>query len=108
MSVVINIASIENMLSKSAARTRQTNYAMRAALLMRKYVPRDENTLRASEPLNSQYAQGTLIWNTPYAQTQYQIPMHHTTQGTTDHWDEACWRSEGKSLLEYAKSLYAQ
>lgn len=109
MSVSINLAGIDRMLSKAEVRKRQTEYAMRAAHVMRKYVPEDETTLRASEPLNSRYADGLLIWNTPYAAKQYYVPMNHkeskNPQGT-DHWDEECWKKDGKDLLSYAESLY--
>lgn len=106
MSVTINLAGIDRMLSATEVRKRQEEYAMRAAFLMRKYVPCDENTLRASEPLNSNYADGRLIWNTPYAAKQYYVPMSHTTQGTCDHWDEACMKADGKDLIAYAEKLY--
>lgn len=79
---------------------------MRAAFVMRQYVPRDENTLRASEPLNSRYDEGLLIWNTPYAATQYNVPMSHTTSGTCDHWAEACVRNDMPALIKYAETLY--
>lgn len=106
MSVTIDLAGLDRMLSAGEVKRRQTEYAMRAALVMTKYVPRDENTLRASEPLNSKYEQGLLIWNTPYAATQYAVPMSHTTAGTTDHWDEACAEADGGDLLKYAETLY--
>lgn len=106
MSVTINLAGIDHMLSKTEVRKRQTEYAKHAADVMRKYVPLDEDTLRASEPLNSRYAEGILNWNTPYADTQYRVPMRHTTQGTCDHWDEECWKKDGKDLIAYAETLY--
>ena len=106
MSVRIDMSGLDKMTSKAERTKRQTEYAMRAASVMRKYVPRDENLLRASEPLNSKYAKGILTWNTTYAKTQYEVPMRHTEAGTTDHWDEECWKREGDGLLKYAESLY--
>lgn len=106
MSVIISIPQIDKLLDPSAQRKRQEEYAMRVAFVMRKYVPREENTLRASEPLNSKYADGLLIWSTPYALRQYSVPMNHSTPGTCDHWDEACARNDMPGLIKYAESLY--
>ena len=75
MTVILNIKGIEKLADPAEAKKRQEEYAMRVAFVMRKYVTRDENTLRASEPLNSKYAEGLLIWSTPYAARQYSIPM---------------------------------
>lgn len=106
MTVIIDTPQLDALLDAGARRKRQEEYAMRAAFVMRKYVPRDENTLRASEPLNSRYAEGLLIWSTPYALAQYSVPMAHTTAGTCDHWDEACAKNDMPELLEYAESLF--
>lgn len=106
MSVTITLTGLERMLSAPEVKRRQTEYAMRAALVMRKFVPLEESTLRSSEPMNSKYEKGLLVWNTPYAAKQYHVPMNHTTAGTTDHWDEACWSAEGGNLTKYAESLY--
>lgn len=106
MTVIISTPQLDAMIAPAARRKRQEEYAMRAALVMRKYVPRDENTLRASEPMNSRYADGLLIWATPYAARQYSIPMRHTTPGTCNHWDEACARNDMPALIKYAESLY--
>ena len=84
---------------------RQTEYAMRAAFLCRGYVPMQESILRSSEPMNSRYDKGLLIWNTPYAAYQYYTPLRHTTAGTYDHWDEHCWQEHGNELTAYAKKL---
>lgn len=106
MTVVISTPQLDKLTSASAKRKRQEEYAMRVALVMRKYVPRDENTLRASEPLNSRYADGLLVWSTPYAMRQYSTPMRHTTPGTQDHWDEPVRRNEMPGLAAYAETLY--
>ncbi len=106
MTVIINTPGLDKLSSPAEQRKRQEEYAMRAAFVMRKYVPREENILRASESLNSRYADGLLVWSTPYAATQYEIPMNHTTAGTCDHWDEACARNDMPQLIKYAESLY--
>lgn len=106
MTVIVSTPQLDALLDPSAQRKRQEEYAMRVAFVMRKYVPRDENTLRASEPLNSRYGDGLLIWSTPYAATQYGVPMRHSTAGTCDHWDEACARNDMPALIKYAESLF--
>lgn len=106
MTVIVRTEQLDELTSQAARRRRQEHYAMRVAFVMRKYVPRDENTLRASEPLNSRYADGMLVWNTPYAAKQYYVPMEHTTAGTRDHWDEPVRQNEMPGLLAYAESLY--
>ncbi len=106
MTVIINVPQVDRLLDPRAQRMRQEEYAMRVAFVMRKYVPRDENTLRASEPLNSKYSAGLLIWNTPYAAKQYSVPMSHTMPGTCDHWDEACSRNDMPDLIRYAEGLF--
>lgn len=106
MTVTINTPQLDALLDPAAKRKRQEEYAMRAAHVMRKYVPEEETFLRDSEPVNSRYEDGLLIWNTPYAAKQYSVPMNHTTAGTCDHWDEECWKKEGADLLKYAESLF--
>lgn len=106
MTVIINVPQIDNLLSPSAQKQRQEEYAKRVAFVMRKYVPRAEDALRDSEPMNSKYDEGLLIWNTPYALKQYSVPMNHTTPGTCDHWDEPVARNEMPGLIKYAESLY--
>lgn len=106
MSVTLSTPGLDELASQSAHKRRQTEYAMRAAFVMRQYVPVDEGTLRASEQLSSQYSEGLLRWTTPYALTQYEVPMRHTAAGTCDHWDEACWKAHGKDLIAYAETLY--
>lgn len=105
MSVIVSTPMLDSLASGSGHRERQTEYAMRCALLVRPYVPRDESTLRASEPMNSRYGEGLLIWSTPYAAKQYYVPMNHTTEGTCDHWDEACARDRKQELEDYARRL---
>lgn len=106
MTVIINVPQVDALLDPAAQRKRQEEYAMRVAFVMRKYVPEDKTALRDSEPMNSRYADGLLIWNTPYAAKQYSVPMNHTTAGTCDHWDEACVRNDMPALIKYAESLY--
>lgn len=108
MSVIVSVPDVDAIMSERGHAIRQRQYAMRVAFYARKYVPRDENTLRASEPLNSRYAEGLLIWSTPYALKQYSVPMHHTTEGTQDHWDEAVRQNHMSDLKDYVSKLYGR
>lgn len=108
MRVIVSVPDIDAIISERGHTIRQRQYAMRVAFYARKYVPRDENTLRASEPLNSRYADGLLIWNTPYALKQYSVPMNHTTEGTTDHWDEQVRKNHMGELKDYVSKMYGR
>ena len=108
MSVVVHLPDIDRLASESEHRKRQEEYAMRVAFYCRQYVPLDENTLRASEPLNSKYADGLLIWNTPYAAMQYYVPMNHTTPDTYDHWDEQVRKNHMPDLIAYVDAMYKE
>jgi hypothetical protein len=108
MSITMNLPDLDRLVSDADRKQKLEEVTMRAAFLMRQYVPRDENTLRASEPLNSRYERGEITWNTPYANTQYSVPMAHTTPGTTDHWDEAFMRNDMNDLVKYAETLYKE
>lgn len=106
MSVTVDLSGLERMASEPEQRRRQEEFARRAALMMRRYVPYEEGQLRDSEPVSSDYPAGLLVWNAPYAAKHYHVPMRHTTAGTCDHWDEAMMRNDGPALLAYAETLY--
>lgn len=105
-SVTLHLDTLDKWASGAGHKEIQTEVAMRAALMMRRYVPVEESTLRASEAANSRYERGELIWNTPYAAKHYYVPMNHTTAGTTDHWDEAFIKADGDALAKYVETLY--
>lgn len=104
MTVTVRLDGLDAM--EREGRERQEEAARRAALMMRKYVPVDETTLRSSEPISSRYAAGLLIWNTPYADRQYSVPMRHTEPGVCDHWDEAWARNDMPAYLAYVARMY--
>lgn len=107
MSVSVEVVTdgLDALLSASERKRRQRLYAMRAAHLIKPYVPLEEGALRGSEALNSDYDHGVLTWNTPYAARHYHEPMNHTAEGATDHWDEAMWRDHADEMESYAKAL---
>ena len=105
VSVKVVTAGLDELVSTSERKRRQRLYAMRVAHLMKPYVPLEEGYLRASEALSSDYDGGVLTWSTPYAARQYYEPMDHSTEGTTDHWDEAMWRNHADDMEKYAETL---
>ncbi len=105
VSVKVVTGSLDALTQASERRRRQRLYAMRAAHLMKPYVPKEEGDLRASEPLNSDYDGGVLTWNMPYAARQYYESHAHTESGTEDHWDEAMWRDRASDMEKYATDL---
>lgn len=46
------------------------------------------------------------MWATPYAANQYYLPHAHTTDGTTDHWDEAWARDRLPQWMDYVAAIY--
>lgn len=108
MSVIINTPGLDKLASQSEHTKRLEELSKRAAFMMRQYVPVEEGTLRASEQISSQYAQGMLIWNTPYAAKHYYVPMNHTKPGTSDHWDEVFMRNDMEKLVKYAETMYKE
>lgn len=108
MSVTVNLPSLKKLKDASEYEKRQAEVAMRAEQMMRKYVPRDEGTLRASAQLSSDFAAGVLSWTTPYAATQYSKPMTHSEPGTCDHWDEAFKRNDMDTFTDYVKAMYEE
>lgn len=110
MSIVVHVdlSGLERRTDPARRVERQVLFAQRAALLMEPFVPLEEGTLRGSEPVNSNYAAGHLVWNTPYAAKHYYVPMRHTVAGTTDHWDIAMVGRSMGELKEFVASLYTE
>lgn len=111
--VDVDATGLDRRFSGEAQRRRQVEFAMRAALLMRRYVPlgrsRTAGTLRNSEPVASQYERGLLVWNTPYAHRQYvHDEYRHTEPGATAHWDRTMRAHDSEALRQYAAALIAK
>lgn len=84
---------------------------MRAEFEMRAYVPLREGFLRATGQLASRFEAGLLVWMTPYAESQYCLPMRHDNPKAplaTDHWDEAWRRDRWDAFMDYARRMYAR
>lgn len=84
---------------------------MRAESEMRAYVPLREGHLRDSAKLASRFEAGLIVWMTPYAPSQYYLPMRHENPRAplaTDHWDEAWRRDRWDAFMDYARRMYAR
>lgn len=103
----IDLSGIERKLSGPAAKAAQTAFAQRVALDMRKHVPVEEGTLRDSEPLNSDYADGRLVWNTPYARRIYNADSVRTAINpyAAPHWAEVTKAEKLENWKGFAAAL---
>ena len=101
MAVSIDTSAMDRRFGDEESAKRQELYAMKAASLMRQYVPVEETPLRSSEPLHSDYGAGVLVWDTPYAAKHYYVPMSHS-----EHWDERMKDKDMAVLEDYAGGLY--
>ncbi len=103
----VDIKSIEKMFSDDALKAKQEAFASRVALDMRKHVPEDSGTLRDSEPLNSDYANGQIIWNTPYAKAVLNADHVKTVKNkeARPQWPEATKQEKLQDWREFAEKL---
>ncbi|MEG2934756.1 MAG: minor capsid protein [Gordonibacter sp.] len=69
--ITVDLKAIEAAYSPAALRKRQAAFAQRVGFDMRKHVPEDEGTLRDSMDVASDYENGQIIWDTPYAKRVY-------------------------------------
>lgn len=106
--ISVDLSGIEARLCGEAAARAQEAFARRVAFECRDYVPLDEGTLRDSEPLNSDYAEGDIVWSTPYAQRVHDLPSVRTVKNprATPKWPEkaredrlGAWRDFAARLL---------
>lgn len=108
---VVDLSKIERRFSERALVGKQQAFARRVAFEMRDYVPVDEGTLRDSEPLASDYASGTLEWQTPYAKRVHDMPQSSIKKeknaNARSHWPEEAkkerlgsWEEFGRRLME--------
>ncbi len=102
INISIDIAALEKRFSSSALKANQAAFAQRVAFDMRKHVPVDEGTLRDSEPISSDYENGQIIWNTPYAQHVLNADSVRTIKNprATPQWPEV---TKAEKLSEWRK-----
>lgn len=103
----IDIKGIEEKFSDSSLKAKQEAFASRVALDMRKHVPEDEGTLKNSEPLNSDYANGQIIWNTPYAKIVLNSDHVKTVKNKNarPQWPEVTKQEKMQDWREFAAKL---
>lgn len=103
----IDIKGIEEKFSDSSLKAKQEAFASRVALDMRKHVPEDEGTLKNSEPLNSDYANGQIIWNTPYAKIVLNSDHVKTVKNknASPQWPEVTKQEKMQDWREFAVKL---
>lgn len=66
-SIDIDLSGIEKKFSPEELKKKQAAFAQRVGFDMNKHCPVDEGTLRDSMPVSSDYENGQLVWDTPYA-----------------------------------------
>lgn len=90
--------------------TAQAAFAQEVARQMDKYVPFDTGTLKNSVHLASDYQQGVLIYNTPYARKQYYL--HPQGVGVKDddkgghrgsYWGQRCDADFHEHFVRFAR-----
>lgn len=103
----VDISGIEKAFSESNLKKKQAAFASRVALDMRKHVPEDEGTLRDSEPMNSDYENGQIIWNTPYAKIVLNADHVLTTKNknATPQWPEVTKQEKLQDWKAFAAAL---
>lgn len=67
-SIEIDLSGIEKKFSPEELKAKQAAFAQRVGFDMNKHCPVDEGTLRDSI-MASEYENGLIIWETPYAKT---------------------------------------
>ena len=107
--VEIDLSGVERRFSPDRLRAKQEAFAARVAFETRDYVPEDQGTLKGSEPLASNYAEGTIEWQTPYAQRVCGLPQSsiRTTKNPNarSHWPEEAKRERLDAWEQYARRL---
>lgn len=106
-STIVDISGIEKKFSGNALKAKQAAFAKRVAFDMRKKVPTDEGTLRDSEPVNSDYENGQVIWNTPYAKAVLNADHVRTTKNpnAAPQWPEATKAEKMQDWRDFAAAL---
>lgn len=107
--VTVDLGALEQKFGESANKAKQAAFAQRVAFDCQQHVPVDEGTLRDSEPMASDYPNGQIVWNTPYARKVYNADSVRTTKNpqAAPHWAEVTkqeklddWRKFAAGLME--------
>lgn len=65
--ITVDLSAIERKFSGEQLRAKRAAFAHRVGFDMNKRCPVDEGTLRDSMPVSSDFDNGMVIWDTPYA-----------------------------------------
>ena len=105
--VFVDLSGIEKKFSASALKSKQAVFAQRVAFDMRKHVPVDEGTLRDSEPISSDYENGLIVWNTPYAKYVLNADSVRTVKNpdAVPNWPEVTKAEKLNAWKKFAANL---
>ena len=103
----IDLKGLEKRFSDSSLKAKQEAFASRVAFDMRKHVPEDSGALRDSEPLNSDYANGQIVWNTPYAKRVLNADHVRTVKNKNarPQWPEVTKQEKMQDWRDFAEKL---
>ena len=105
----IDLSGLEERFSEKDLEEAQELFTESVAFRMRKRVPVDEGELRDSEPLASDYKQGLIVWDTPYAKKIYNADSVRNVKNpnATSHWGEVTKNEELGEIVNDAKAILA-
>lgn len=107
--VRIDLSGIERRFSPEQLKAKQEAFAERVAFETRDYVPEDQGTLKGSEPLASDYAEGHIEWDTPYAQRVHDLPQSSIRKtknpNARSHWPEEAKKERMGAWHDFAEKL---
>jgi len=107
-SIDIDLSGIEKKFSPEELKKKQAAFAHRVGFDMNKHCPVDEGTLRDSMPVSSDFENGQLVWDTPYAKRVMNADTVRTVKNpeARPQWPEYTkserlgeWRKFAASLL---------
>lgn len=106
--ITVDIGAIERKFSEAELRAKQAAFAHRIGFDMNERCAEDEGTLRDSMPTASDFENGQIVWDTPYAKDVYNADRVGTAKNpkATPHWGEVvkgekleAWRTMAGKLL---------
>jgi hypothetical protein len=106
--IKIDLSGIKKKFSDGQLRDKQAVFAQRVGFDMNKRCPVDEGTLRDSMPVSSDFENGQIVWNTPYAKHVLNADSVRTVKNPNacSQWPEAVkaerlseWRQMAANLL---------
>lgn len=107
--VRIDLSGIEMRFSEEALASKQAAFAERVAFEMRDYVPEDSGTLKASETMFSDYANGEIEYGTPYAERVHGLPQSSIKTAKNPNarakWPEEAKAERGDAWQQFAEKL---